>query len=102
MSQLSVAFTGTVMSPLPPDASVNAQASFLPLTARLVPYRTEVIIRSAGAIVRGEVLMVIGIAGCETESGFTVASLKADRNTVQDLEDNPVRWQCRTPVALPA
>ena len=28
-----------------------------------------------------------GIAGCETESGFTDACLKADSNTVQDLED---------------
>ena len=31
--------------------------------------------------------MVLGIAGCETESGFTVACLKTDSNTVQDLED---------------
>ena len=51
------------------------------------PYRAEVIIRSAGAIVHAEVLMVIGIAECETESGFTVACLKADSDTVEDLED---------------
>ena len=35
--------------------------------AHQAPYRAEVIIRSAGAIVHAEVLMVIGIAGCETE-----------------------------------
>ena len=55
--------------------------------AHQAPYRAEVIIRSAGAIVHAEVLMVIGIAGCETESGFTVACLTADSNTVEKLED---------------
>ena len=55
--------------------------------AHQAPYRAEVIIRSAGAIVHAEVLMVIGIAGCETESGFTVACLKANSNTVEELED---------------
>ena len=45
------------------------------------------IIRSAGASVHAGVLMVMGIAGCETESGFTVACLKADSNMVQVLED---------------
>ena len=43
--------------------------------AHQAPYRAEVVIRSAGVIVHAEVLMVIGIAGCETESGFTVACL---------------------------
>ena len=51
------------------------------------PYRAEVVIRSAGAIVHAEVLMVTGVAGCETESGFTVACLTADNDTVEDLED---------------
>ena len=55
--------------------------------AHQAPYRAEVVIRSAGAIVHAEVLMVIGIAGCETESGFTVACLTADNDTVADLED---------------
>ena len=55
--------------------------------AHQAPYRAEVIIRSAGAIVHAEVLMVIGIAGCESESGFTVACLSADSDTVEDLED---------------
>ena len=49
--------------------------------AHQAPYRAEVIIRSAGAIVHAEVLMVIGIAGCETESGFIIACLKADSDT---------------------
>ena len=53
--------------------------------AHQAPYRAEVIIRSAGAIVHAEVLMVIGIAGCESESGFTVACLSADSDTVEDL-----------------
>ena len=55
--------------------------------AHQAPYRAEVMIRSAGAIVHAEVLMVTGIAGCETESGFTVACLTADSNTVEELED---------------
>ena len=55
--------------------------------AHQAPYRAEVVIRSAGAIVHAEVLMVIGIAGCEAESGFTVACLSADSDTVEDLED---------------
>ena len=55
--------------------------------AHQVPYRAELIIRSAGAIVHAEVLMVTGIAGAETESGFTVACLKADSDTLEDLED---------------
>ena len=55
--------------------------------AHQAPYRAEVIIRSAGAIVHAEVLMVIGIAGCETESGFIIACLKADSDTVEDLEN---------------
>ena len=55
--------------------------------AHQAPYRAEVIIRSAGAIVHAEVLMVIGIAGCESENEFTVACLTADSNTEADLED---------------
>ena len=56
--------------------------------AHQAPYRAEVVIRSAGAIVHAEVLMVIGIAGCETESGFTVACLTADSDTLENLEDS--------------
>ena len=62
--------------------------------AHQAPYRAEVIIRSAGAIVHAEVLMVIGIAGCESESGFTVACLSADSDTVEDLEDKARQQQC--------
>ena len=62
--------------------------------AHQAPYRAEVIIRSAGAIVHAEVLMVIGIAGCKTESGFTVACLTADNDTVADLEDKARQQQC--------
>ena len=62
--------------------------------AHQAPYRAEVIIRSAGAIVHAELLMVIGIAGCETESGFTVACLSADNDTVEDLEDKARQQQC--------
>ena len=54
--------------------------------AHQAPYRAEVIIRSAGAIVHAEVLMVTGIAGCETESGFTAACLSADSDTVEELD----------------
>ena len=50
------------------------------------PYRAEVVIRSAGTIVHAEVLMVTGIAGCETESGFTVACLSDDSDTVEELD----------------
>ena len=50
------------------------------------PYRAEVVIRSAGTIVHAEVLMVTGIAGCETESGFTVACLSDDSDTVEGLD----------------
>ena len=55
--------------------------------ARQAPYRADVIIRSAGAIVHAEVLMVTGVAGCATECSFGVACLTADSHTVEDLED---------------
>ena len=55
--------------------------------ARQAPYRAEVVIRRAGAIVHAEVLMVIGTAGCKAESGFSVACLTADSKTVEELED---------------
>ena len=63
--------------------------------AHQAPYRAEIIIRSAGAIVHTEVLMVTSVAECETESGFTVACLTAERTPSRHLDAQRLRQAAR-------